>query len=183
VARSSGANTRSAAAGKPMYGGFWLKFPYPVSLRSEPRYDFPTQHLPSSVPTIERSVSSGVLGLSRKHTARIAPLATQTTRGGYGRCRADQPVPVATGNRQRYDRRDGRSDTLQPVVAMVLPHLPRKEGKAYAGRRATTGGRASISDKDVRGSSRGLRRPQRGVFACLLPPRGPARPESHESLG
>jgi hypothetical protein len=50
-----------------------VKLPYyPGSLRSEPRYAFLTQPLPSSVPTIDKSVSRR---LSRKHTAPIdAPL-------------------------------------------------------------------------------------------------------------
>jgi hypothetical protein len=53
--RSRGAYIRSAAAGKTMNGGLWLTRMYPASLRSEPRSDFPTQRLPSSVPTIDRS--------------------------------------------------------------------------------------------------------------------------------
>jgi hypothetical protein len=94
AARSGGADIRSAAAGKTMYGGFWLKLPYPTSLRSEPRTDFSTQPLPSSLPTIEKSASCGVLGISRKHTVHIGgPLAASTTWGGYGRYCTDQPVP------------------------------------------------------------------------------------------
>jgi hypothetical protein len=43
--------------------------------------------------------------------------------------------------------------------------LPRMEEEAYARRRAAKGGASIISDEGVRGSSRGLRRPEEGVFA------------------
>jgi hypothetical protein len=66
AARYGGADFRSAAAGKTLYGGFWLKFPNPAPSASEPRSDYPTQPL-------LLSVSCGVLGLSQRHTARIAP--------------------------------------------------------------------------------------------------------------
>jgi hypothetical protein len=62
---------------KAMYGKFRLKLPYPASLRSEPRSDFPNQLLPSSLPLIDKIALGGVLGLSRKHHAHIGgPFAT-----------------------------------------------------------------------------------------------------------
>jgi hypothetical protein len=65
------ADIRSAAARETIGGGFRLKRPYPTPLRSEPRSDFPTQPLPSSVPTIDMSAFGGVRGLSRNHTCQI----------------------------------------------------------------------------------------------------------------
>jgi hypothetical protein len=53
AARSSGVDIRSAATGKIMYGGFQLKCPHPAPLRSEPRSNFPTQPLLSSVPATD----------------------------------------------------------------------------------------------------------------------------------
>jgi hypothetical protein len=101
AARFSGADIRLVAAGKLMYGGFRLKLPYPASLRSEPRYDFPTQPLPSSVLSIDRSASCGVLRLSRKDTAHVgALLLAQATRGGYGRYCSDQAQPETIGTWQ-----------------------------------------------------------------------------------
>jgi hypothetical protein len=85
------------------------------------------------------------------------------------RCRK-QPVSETVGNRPGHDRRDGRSDRQQPLVAMVFSLLPRREGEAHAKRRAATGGAAIISDEGVRGSSRGLQRPQRGDFPPAFPP-------------
>jgi hypothetical protein len=54
---------------KILHGGFWLQRPYTAPLRSEPLPEFPTQLLHLSIPTIDMSASSGVLGLSRKQLA------------------------------------------------------------------------------------------------------------------
>jgi hypothetical protein len=71
-------------------------------------------------------------------------------------------VPETSGSQPRHDRRDGRSDIRQLLVAIVLSPLPRREWGAYATWRSATGGAAIISDEVVRGSSWGLRRLKRG---------------------
>jgi hypothetical protein len=49
---------------------------------------------------------------------------------GYERYITDQPVPEIAGGCPGHDRRDGRSDKRQPVVAMVFSPVPRREGEA-----------------------------------------------------
>jgi hypothetical protein len=41
-------------------------------------------------------------------------------------------VPETTGSRTGHDRRDGRSNELQPIVAIVFLPLPRRKGEANA---------------------------------------------------
>jgi hypothetical protein len=70
-----------------LYGRFRSKRPYPAPLGSESRFDFPTQPLISSVPTINMSASCGVLRViakAHRKYRRAGPLTTLTTRGGTG---------------------------------------------------------------------------------------------------
>jgi hypothetical protein len=160
---------------RTMHGGFRLQRPYTAPLRSEPRYDFPTQPLPSSVPTINMSASCGVLAWSsRKHTARIRLPRQRKPQGegAYGRYFTDQPVPKTIGSRPGHDRRDGRSDIRQLIVAIIFSFMPRREVEAYARWKSATGGATNISDECVHGSSRDLRRPW-GRFFRLPPPPSP----------
>jgi hypothetical protein len=79
-------------------------------------------------------------------------------------------LPETNDSRPGRDRREGRSGTRRPIVAMVFSPLPRREEEAHARRRAATRGAAIISDEDVRGSSWGLDDLGEGVFACPPPP-------------
>jgi hypothetical protein len=45
---------------KALYGRYRLERPYPSPMRSEPRYDFPTQPLLSPVPTIDANMPHAV---------------------------------------------------------------------------------------------------------------------------
>jgi hypothetical protein len=176
AAQFGGADSRSAAGGTPMCGGFWLKLLYPAPLRSEPRSSFPTQPLLSSVPTIDRSASGYVPGLSRKHAARMymRPPSNVSHKGGYGRYCTDQPVPETVGSRRGHDKRDGRSDY---VVAMIFYSLPRREGKPMQ-REEWLLSRTRVCVDRV-GAFNDLGE----GFSASLPPQAPARPESHMSLG
>jgi hypothetical protein len=92
----------------------------------------------------------------------------------------DQPVSERADSRPGHDKRDGRSDRRRPVVAMVFFPLPREEGGAHARRKIAMEGAAITSDKGVRGSSRGLRRPEQGDFSHAFPPGSSTTGVAHE---
>jgi hypothetical protein len=168
---------------KPCAEGFGHDFRTLHLLRLEPRSDSLTQPLFSSIPTIDLSVSRGVLArvIAKAHRPYIIPpVKALTTRGGYERYCTDHPVPERDDNRHGHDGHDGRSKRRQPIVAMAFSPVIRSEGEVYARWRVATGGAAIISDDGVRGSSWGLRQHERGGFSLASPPISGTTGVAHE---